>query len=728
MGAPLVRIRVNLVKTLLAFGLLLTFSSCGVWDFFAAYFNTYYNARTLYNQAVEEVWLMPEVRETGRNMVMLVPIGTGTRTKFTTVIEKCSKLLQYHPESDLVDDALLMIGRSYYFQAEYQQAERKCHELIDGYPESGLVPETQVLLSYALYKSRDTVAAEELAMKVLEAATARGDDKIVADAAVVLGQMALDSKHTTRARELLETVGARASEPDMRAGAFLKVAELYAEDKDYVAAENAYMRARSLSNGYAAEYRGLFGAARMISLQGRYDVAMDRFKDLRGNMNYKEFWGDLDVEIGHVYRDRGDISSAVSQYQYVDTAYARAESALNADYALGMLYEMRFQIYDSAKTAYDRARVGPPLARNMPIVIRKSDYLARYLQYRKDVTRLDSTLAALLAPRETLAVKMDSSVAVNDSAKNDSTSLKKDSTSLARADSIRAKTPVVPPIHPDTIRTRLAAAIDDLAGVLYANMELPDSARYWYRRLIRDFPTSRAAPRAFYVLARIEGSDSTSSRAVPDSLYRCIVQLYPESPFADEARRLLGIPAVVKLADPAEESYTRGTRLLQAGRSKAAIDTFTVLVKQYPSSPAAVRAMYAAGWLYENETQTRDSAVAIYERLVARAPASAYAQKVQPRVQEVQTARRVALEKAKADSVAKAKSLAPADSLQGKQAVADSLKGKQAVADSVKVKQAVVDPEMQALEERRRAAAGTGNKPATKTTKPRETPEEKPVD
>jgi outer membrane protein assembly factor BamD (BamD/ComL family) len=249
-------------------------------------------------------------------------------------------------------------------------------------------------------------------------------------------------------------------------------------------------------------------------------------------------------------------------------------------------------------------------------------------------------------------------------------------------------------------------------------MELPDSARYWYRRIIREFPTSRVAPRAFYVLARIESSDSTSSRALPDSLYRCIVQLYPESPFADEARRLLGIPPVVKLADPAEESYIRGTRLLQAGKSKAAIDTFTVLVKQYPSSPAAVRAMYASGWLYENETQTRDSAVAIYERLVARAPASAYAQKVQPRVQEVQTARRLALEKARADSLAKA----------NPPAQADSMKAKQAVVDSVKAKQAVLDPEMQALEERRRAAAGTGNKPATKTTKPRETPEEKPVD
>jgi tetratricopeptide (TPR) repeat protein len=701
-----VRIRVNLVKTFLALGLLLTLSSCGVWDFFAAYFNTYYNARTLYHQAVEEVWGMPEVRETGRNMIALVPIGTGARTKFTTVIEKCSKLLQYHPESDLVDDALLMIGRSYYFQGEYQQAERKCHELLDGYPESGLVPDTQVLLAYALYKSRDTLAAEALAMKILEAATTRGDDRIVADAAVVLGQMALDAKHTVRAREMLETVGALASEADMRAGAFLKVAELYTEEKDYVAAEKAYLRARSLSKGYAAEYRGLVGAARMVALQGEYDAALNRLQDLRGNLNYKEFFGELDVEIGHVYRDRGDISLAVNQYRYVDTAYARAESALNADYALGILYEMRFQLYDSAKVAYDRARTGPPLAKNMPIVIRKSDYLARYLLYRKDVTRLDSILAALLAPRDSLTAKEDSAVARKDS-------VQMDSTALARADSIRARTPAVPPMHPDTVRTRLAAAIDDLAGVLYSNMELPDSARFWYRRLIRDFPASKAAPRAFYVLARIESNDSTSSDIPPDSLYRCIVQFYPESPFADEARRLLGMPPLQKVADPAEESYVRGTRLLQAGKTKAAIDTFTVLVKRHPSSPAAVRAMYASGWLYENETQTRDSAMAIYERLVARAPSSAYAQKVQPRVQEVQTARRLALEKAKADSIAKAAPVKAAPP---------------APADSVKAKPVEADPEMRALEERRRAAAGTGEKPTTKTTKPRETPEEKPVD
>ncbi len=750
------RIRANVVKTFLVLSLLFLLPACGVWDFFSAYFNTYYNARTQYGLAVDEIWAMPELRESGKNMLALVPIGTGPRSKFTSVIEKCSKLLQYHPESNLVDDALLMIGRSYYFSGEYQQADRKCRELLDRYPDSPLLDETKILLSYSLYKSRDTVASEELAMKLLEDATARDEDQLVAEAALVLGQLALDRKANLRARQMLELVGANASDTDMRANAFLRVAELYAEEKDYGAAENAYARARGLSRGYGGEFRGLFGAAKMVAKQGTYDAALDRLEDLRGSLNYRESWGDIDVEIANVYRDMGDIAKAVEHYRYVDTAYVRSEAALNANYELGLLYEMRFQMYDSAKTSYDRARSGPTFAKNMPAIVRKSDYLGRFLQYRRDVNRLDSTLLAVLHPPDTLQVK-DSVVVHADS-------LGRDSTAMTRADSLTPKPPPVPAVHPDTVRTRLAAAIDDLAGVFYANMELPDSARVWYRRLVREFPGSKAAPRAFYVLARIESSDSTVDRAVPDSLYRRIVEKYPLSPFADEARRLLGMPPLVRAADVAEESYARGVQLMQAGKAKAAIDTFSVLVKHFPGSPAAVRAMYAAGWLYENEAKSQDSAAAFYERLVAKAPSSTYALKVGPRVQEVQAARRVAQEKARADSVAKAAAAAAAlDSIKAKQApkvsaAQDSLKGKPGAAaavtdsarakvaggvpavtdsaalkragtapaaiDSAKVRPPGEDPEAEGARRRPRPGA----QPGTKQANPRETPEEQRVD
>ena len=128
-----------------------------------------------------------------------------------------------------------------------------------------------------------------------------------ADAAVVLGQMALDAKHNDpRTARCWRSWRARASEPDMRAGAFLKVAELYAEEKDYRRrGKGLYAGARPEPMDYAGEYRGLFGAARMIAKQGEYDAAHGPARRTSAdNLNYKEFWGDLDVEIANVYRDR----------------------------------------------------------------------------------------------------------------------------------------------------------------------------------------------------------------------------------------------------------------------------------------------------------------------------------------------------------------------------------------------------------------------------------------
>jgi len=243
---------------------------------------------------------------------------------------------------------------------------------------------------------------------------------------------------------------------------------------------------------------------------------------------------------------------------------------------------------------------------------------------------------------------------------------------MTRADSLKPQLPPQPPQDPDTVRKRLSVAIDNLAGVLYISMGKPDSAGLLYRRLLNEFPESPVAPRALYVLARIEGEDSAAAPAVSDSLYHLLIDKYPTSVYADEARRLIGIPPVQNISDLAEGSYARGENLLKSGNAQAAIDTFTTLARTFPQSPAASRALYAAGWTYENQTPLRDSAAAVYERLISRYPNTTFAQKVQPRVREVQVARQQALDKAKADSLAKAKAAASADSAARAKAVADS--------------------------------------------------------
>ena len=142
----------------------------------------------------------------------LVPftVPGGAKTKFTSVIEKCSKLLQYHPESGLVDNCLMMIGMSYFYQADYQRAERKFVELIETYPDGEYTMEARLMLARTAFKKKERQRAKELSTELLTLAEEEGEDEIVAHAAGILGRLAYeDGQYRSRALVLRDNGGGR---------------------------------------------------------------------------------------------------------------------------------------------------------------------------------------------------------------------------------------------------------------------------------------------------------------------------------------------------------------------------------------------------------------------------------------------------------------------------------------------------------------------------------------
>ena len=68
------------------------------------YFNTFYHARTWYNQA-----------EKTRQRDNRDAASGGEVTLYQDAIKKCSKVISEHPGSSYMDDALFIIGKSYYY-------------------------------------------------------------------------------------------------------------------------------------------------------------------------------------------------------------------------------------------------------------------------------------------------------------------------------------------------------------------------------------------------------------------------------------------------------------------------------------------------------------------------------------------------------------------------------------------------------------------------------------
>ncbi len=631
---------------------------CGIGTFIGAYFNTYYNAQRQFKDAEDELLSQRENKQNDRPFGYPFNIQATTKAKFTTVIEKCSKLLQYHSESSLVDNALLMIGKSYYYQNDYQQAERKFKELLEQFPNSSLVDDGELLLGYCYYMLNDKTKSSGVAKVLLDNANKNGDDDYAAKASMLLAQIEADNKNPDQAKIYFQTAAEKGGTAEERCIAYLNLAALNTQEGNDQRALDAYRKAEAASPGFETTYKGKIGEARMLCKLGAYEESLRLLRDLLSSSNYKEFYGEISLEIGNVFKASKEYPSAIAQYTYVDTSYARTESSAKSYFQLGSLYETILFQFDSAYTQYTKGKSEFPQALITQQLTRRAEYLGKYLQYRNEIQKFDSIKSAILAPPDTARMSVtaasDSTVDslhvphIQIAASSDSTTdtiharnLHLATVSDSTVDSLHKQAvvtppriPLPPPISLDSANSRLAYAKTELAALFYTVMGLPDSAEKWYMDLLIEHPGSKQAPRALYTLAQIYSQDSTRPRPTIDSLYRVIVERFPDSEFAPEAERQLGLPVTEKAVDPAETSYARAEGLINSGETKAARDTLRNIVHLYPASPIASKAQYALGWLYESVDVVPDSAVASYRKLVALYPGSRYALAARPKVEE----------------------------------------------------------------------------------------------
>jgi TolA-binding protein len=102
-----------------------------------AYFNTVYNAKNYFRE--------------GRKEVKHDTLVTDSKN-FDKAIEKSTAIIVKYPNTRWVDDALFMMGASYYFKGDYSRSLDRLDFLIQNYPESGYGYEAEYFIGLANYK------------------------------------------------------------------------------------------------------------------------------------------------------------------------------------------------------------------------------------------------------------------------------------------------------------------------------------------------------------------------------------------------------------------------------------------------------------------------------------------------------------------------------------------------------------------------------------------------
>lgn len=394
------------VFILIAFLLLIT--GCGIWENFTTYFNLYYNADELFEKS--ENLILEQKKELFSTEPPTLP-GTAA-TDLQKVIEKCSNILQFSPNSSYVDEALMMLGKSFYYQKSYLKSKRKFEELIATQTESEYLLEARLWIGKCEMRMRNFTEGLTILTEVRTAAIEEDEEEIIQEAYIEEIVYRKTIEDYTGAIEAANEFLQVSDNDEIKADVWYEVGNLNMQIEDVENAVLAYQNVFEYSPDYELEVSAKLKLGRALRELGNNEEALALFEDMRSEDKYSEKYSDLDLEIGITQAVLGNYEEAIDQLTIVDTTYKNTQNAGVAKYELASVYETGLKQLDSAAIYYQKAATSQLPLEYIDLVKEKNRLFTRYTSLRSDQNKYGRQLFYLQNPDE---FKKDSIQYVQDS-------------------------------------------------------------------------------------------------------------------------------------------------------------------------------------------------------------------------------------------------------------------------------------------------------------------------
>ncbi len=329
----------------------LLLSGCRVWNNFTTYFNLYYNTSDIFDQAETQI------KEQKKDLFSTedLPIPGSANTQLIKVIGKCSEILQFHSETGYVDDALLMLGKAFYYQKNYQKALRKFEELIATQKESDLILETKLWIGKTQVKLKEDENALKILAEVRDQAKEEDKENILSDAYIEEIVYRISKEDYQLAVSLANQYIEITNDNDIKAEVLLEVGKLNNKINQPENAIAAFQKALNYNPLYDIELQTKLELGKTLRSVGKLEEALEVFNDMKNEAKFNDAYSDVDLQLGITLKELGRLEEAVEKLTLVDTAYVNTSASGIAKYTLGEIYEYNYQNFDSAGSYYQKS-------------------------------------------------------------------------------------------------------------------------------------------------------------------------------------------------------------------------------------------------------------------------------------------------------------------------------------------------------------------------------------
>ena len=661
-----------------SFLILILFSHC-------AYFNTFYNARKYFNRASEAT----RKNRTGT-------LTSGEKTNYEKASEKARRLVQEYPNSKWVDDALLMLGKSYYFTEEYSKADRQLGILIKEFPASPLIPEAR------LWYAKSLLAQEKFDDALDEFASLQNTDpsnRIQGETGYYLGQLYSERGDYNEAIQILQDAVKKCPD-DLKAETMFSIAANYDSLNQYENAATAYKKVLNYNKTEELDYDARFKQAEMLKLAGKTKEAIKIFEQLLVDEKNENYEADLRLEIADCLARQGSAQDAITAYDDITQDFEKSKEAAEAFYQIGRIYENQEKDLDRALENYLAVKgitqrtvfhdSADTYARDIQRFKALSEVTLRGLRgetgelsvTRIDVERDTSQLVDSLLNRM-LEIEEDSlnhkvefltyigGKAFSDSILNEPERLEKEKTENEVV--MRRRRVAAEPVKwYDWYERSVLPGEDELAKEILRllkrkrflegntsaeNPELksynvsevdknlsllselylfrfsePDSALKNYSLLSLRYPDSPYAAQAIYNQGYIFETVFHDSLK-SDSLYNVVITQYPDSRHAEILIRKKKKSGNETLKEAVETFQLAEKALFDDNQPQKAYDLYQTLWNDAPQTIYGPKALYSMGWIQDEIFHHTDLAVSLYDSVKTLFPESIYAKNVDRKLQ-----------------------------------------------------------------------------------------------
>lgn len=618
---------------------------CGLWEDFTTYFNIYYDTSNIFSQAESQI--KEQKRDIFSNDEIPLPGSAGQL--LTKVIEKSSKILQFHPKSAYTENAIMMLGKSFYYEKDYMKALRQFQELVKTKPNSGFILEANLWAGKSQMRLKQYDDALKTLIDVKNIAVDKGESDIYEEAYLEQIRYRVVTEDLDQAISLLIEFLKVSRNDDLNSKASFELGKLYYKRNDYLNAITAYQNVFNYSPNYDVTLDSKIELAKSFRKSGDPQRGLDQMKVMRKEAKYADVYHRIDLETGLCQIELKDYKAGVQTLMKIDTGFANSSSAGFARFELGKLYENYLPDYDSAYKYYMKTTtstgIEPGLLQTSNDIsqrFKKYQYIRSlvidnktqifYLEQPDEFVK-DSTANADSIKRQEQLLKENKSLTQNDS-RNESGRYIAPGTntySPGGTNSSSNRRPMNRPTQTiDTLKANLVRNEFDLGNLFFTVMNRPDSASYFYSDILKNYPGSKYEADVLYALASYY--ETINNIATADSIYNVIYDNYKTQKIVNAAATKLNKPLIDVEYDPAKQLYADAEADMTKKDFNVSLKKMYKITDTYPKSQYAPKALYASGWILENDLKLNDSAAVVYDTLANRYPKSVYAVKIRPKL------------------------------------------------------------------------------------------------